>query len=56
MIKLKFNRNFKTIELIMNSGKTQMPVHIIDGGLLIYPIDYDPITKILDSQYLKYKS
>jgi len=55
MIRLKFNRNFKTIELIMNSGKTRMPVHIMYGGLLVDDSDIETVGKILDRNLIKYK-
>ena len=52
MIKLKFNQNFKTIQLILNKSYN---IKIFKTYILINKKDYEPITKILDQQYLKYK-
>ena len=52
MIKLKFNKNFKTIQLITNKN---INIKIFKSYILIHSKDLETITKILDSQYLKYK-
>ena len=52
MLKLKFNQNFKTISLITNKN---FNIKIFKSYILIQPKDLEKITKILDSQYLKYK-
>ena len=52
MIKLKFNKNFKTIQLITNKN---INIKIFKSYILIQSKDFETITKILDSQYLKYK-
>jgi len=52
MLKLKFNQNFKTISLITNKN---FNIKIFKSYILIQSKDHEKITKILDSQYLKYK-
>ncbi len=52
MLKLKFNKNFKTIQLITNKN---INIKIFKSYILIHSKDLKAITKILDSQYLKYK-
>lgn len=52
MLKLKFNKNFKTIQLITNKN---INIKIFKSYILIHSKDLEIITKILDSQYLKYK-
>ncbi len=52
MLKLKFNQNFKTISLITNKN---FNIKIFKSYILIQSKDIKKITKILDSQYLKYK-
>ena len=52
MLKLKFNQNFKTIQLILNQS---ISIKIYKKYILIKSKDYEKITKILDQQYLKYK-
>jgi hypothetical protein len=52
MIKLKFNKNFKTIQLITNKN---INIKIFKSYILIQSKDLETITKILDLQYLKYK-
>lgn len=52
MLKLKFNKNFKTIQLITNKN---INIKIFKSYILIDPKDLETIIKILDSQYLKYK-
>ena len=52
MLKLKFNKNFKTIQLITNKN---INIKIFKSYILIQSKDLETITKILDSQYLKYK-
>jgi hypothetical protein len=52
MIKLKFNQNFKTINLILNR---QIKIKIFKTYILINIKDLEEIQKILESQYLKYK-
>ena len=52
MLKLKFNQNFKTISLITNKN---FNIKIFKSYILIQSKDFEKITKILDSQYLKYK-
>ena len=52
MLKLKFNQNFKTISLITNKN---FNIKIFKNYILIQSKDLEKITKILDSQYLKYK-
>ena len=53
MIKLKFNQNFKTIQMILNKSHN---IKIFKSYILINPTDLESITKILDGQYLKYKA
>jgi hypothetical protein len=52
MLKLKFNQNFKTIQLILNES---LKIKIYKSYILINKKDLEKITKILDGQYLKYK-
>ena len=52
MFKLKFNQNFKTIQLITNKN---INIKIFKSYILIHSKDLEKTTKILDSQYLKYK-
>jgi hypothetical protein len=52
MLKLKFNQNFKTIQLILNQS---ISIKIYKKYILINSKDFEKITKILDQQYLKYK-
>jgi len=52
MLKLKFNKNFKTIQLITNKN---INIKIFKSYILIQSKDLEKITKILDSQFLKYK-
>ena len=52
MLKLKFNQNFKTIQLILNQS---ISIKIYKKYILIKSKDFEKITKILDQQYLKYK-
>lgn len=52
MLKLKFNQNFKTIQMILNKSHN---IKIFKSYILINPDDLESITKILDGQYLKYK-
>jgi hypothetical protein len=52
MLKLKFNQNFKTISLITNKN---INIKIFKSYILINSKDLEKVTKILDSQYLKYK-
>jgi len=52
MLKLKFNQNFKTIQLILNQS---ISIKIYKSYILIKSKDFEKITKILDQQYLKYK-
>ena len=52
MLKLKFNQNHKSIQLIL---KKQHNIKIFKSYILIDANDLDSITKILDRQYLKYK-
>ena len=52
MLKLKFNQNFKTIQLILNES---LKIKIYKSYILINKKDFEKITKILDGQYLKYK-
>jgi len=52
MIKLKFNKNFKSIQLITNKN---INIKIFKNYILIHSKDLEKVTKILDSQYLKYK-
>jgi hypothetical protein len=52
MLKLKFNKNFKTIQLITNKN---INIKIFKNYILIHSKDLEKIIKILDSQYLKYK-
>ena len=52
MLKLKFNQNFKTIQLILNQS---ISIKIYKKYILINSKDLEKITKILDQQYLKYK-
>ena len=55
MTKIKFNTNYKTIQLITNSNKLNRPVHIMSDGLYTDDSDIETVTKILDRQELKYK-
>jgi F0F1-type ATP synthase beta subunit len=52
MLKLKFNQNFKTIQLILNK---HFKITIFKNYILINKKDLEDIIKILDGQYLKYK-
>ena len=52
MTKLKFNQNFKTIQLILNKN---FRIKIFKTYILIDNKDLEDITKILDQQYLRYK-
>ena len=52
MIKLKFNQNFKTIQIILNKS---LKIKIYKSYILINKKDLEEISKILDGQYLKYK-
>jgi len=52
MLKLKFNQNFKTIQLILNK---HFKITIFKNYILINNKDLEDIIKIIESQYLKYK-
>ena len=52
MLKLKFNQNFKTIQIILNRS---LSIKIFKEYIEINKKDLEEITKILDQQYLKYK-
>jgi len=52
MLKLKFNQNFKTIQLI---NQKQIKINIFKNYILINNKDFEDIIKIIESQYLKYK-
>ena len=52
MLKLKFNQNFKTINLILNK---QFKIKIFKTYILINKKDQEDIQKIIKGQYLKYK-
>ena len=52
MLKLKFNKNFKTIQLILNES---LKIKIYKSYIEINKKDLKEISKILDRQYLKYK-
>ena len=55
MTKIKFNTNYRTIEMITNSNKLNRPVHLMSDGLYADNSDIETVTKILDRQGLKYK-
>tara|TARA_R100000951_G_C2510322_1_gene140221 strand:+ start:216 stop:383 length:168 start_codon:yes stop_codon:yes gene_type:complete len=52
MLKIKFNKNFKTIQLI---NQKQIKINIFKNYILINNKDLEDIIKIIESQYLKYK-
>ena len=52
MLKIKFNKNFKTIQLI---NQKQIKINIFKNYILINNKDFEDIIKIIESQYLKYK-
>jgi hypothetical protein len=52
MLKLKFNQNFKTIQIILNRS---LSIKIFKEYIEINKKDLKEISKILDRQYLKYK-
>jgi len=52
MLKLKFNQNFKTKQLILSKS---FKIIIFKTYILIENKDFEDITKILEGQYLKYK-
>ena len=52
MLKLKFNQNFKTIQIILNRS---LSIKIFKEYIEINKKDLKEISKILDGQYLKYK-
>ena len=55
MTKIKFNTNYRTIEMITNSNKLNRPVHLMSDGLYADNSDLETVTNILDRQELKYK-
>jgi hypothetical protein len=54
MTKIKFNTNYRTIEIITNSNKLNRPVHIMPDGLYADNSDIETVTKILDRNLIKY--
>jgi hypothetical protein len=52
MLKLKFNQNHKSIQIILNQS---LKIKIYKSYIEINKKDLKEISKILDGQYLKYK-
>ena len=52
---IKFNKNFKTINLITNSNKLTTPIKIISSGIIINKVDLEFIDKIFINNLVKYK-
>ena len=52
MLKLKFNQNHKSIQIILNRS---LSIKIYKNYIEINKKDLEEISKILDQQYLRYK-
>lgn len=52
---IKFNKNFKTINLIINSNKLTFPIKIISNGIIINKVDLELVDRILVGGFVKYK-